>query len=425
MVYLSHNRGALRMLTEQEKIEALVNLSIELNRIKDLDILMEHILTEARLFAGADAGSIYLANGKRLLFSYTQNDTLQKRLPEGAKLIYSTFSIPIDQHSIAGYTAMTASMLNIPDVALIDPGKPYQFNRKFDDSTGYVTRSILTVPLVTTQGGLVGVLQMINAGDASGHIAFFSEETERLMLLFASMAAVALERAKLTRNMILRTIRMAEMRDPKETGAHVNRVAGYAIELYENWARKKGVARKEIESKRDALRMAAMLHDVGKVAIPDTILKKAGKLTEEEYTVMKTHTILGAQLFMDKTSDFDEAAVDVAFSHHERWDGRGYPGHVIMETGAPEDGYTGPDGKAEGKSGEEIPLFGRLVAIADVYDALSSRRSYKESWDETDVLENLRNNAGSHFDPELIDIFFSCLDVIRQIRLRYPDEDIH
>ncbi len=413
------------MLTKQEKIEALVNLGIELNRIKDLDILMEHILTEARRFAGADAGSIYLASDNRLLFSYTQNDTLQKRLPEGAKLIYSTFSIPIDQNSIAGYTAMTGSLLNIPDVGLIDAKSPYQFNRKFDDSTGYATRSILTVPLVTTQGDLVGVLQMINAADESGRIVSFNEETERTMLLFASMAAVALERAKLTRNMILRTIRMAEMRDPKETGAHVNRVAGYAIELYENWARKRGIDRKEIDAKRDVLRMAAMLHDVGKVAIPDSILKKAGSLTNEEYAVMKNHTILGARLFMDKTSDFDDAAADVAFSHHERWDGRGYPGHVILETGTPEEGYTGPDGKAKGKAGEEIPLFGRIVTIADVYDALSSKRSYKASWAEEDVLDNLRKNAGSQFDPELIDIFFSCLDAIRQIRLRYPDEDIH
>jgi HD-GYP domain-containing protein (c-di-GMP phosphodiesterase class II) len=410
------------MLSESQKIDALINISLELSRIKDLDILMEHILTGSRFFVNADAGSIYIREGNRLIFSYTQNATLQERLPPGSKLIYSTFSIPIDRNSIAGFVAAEGKVLNIPDASRMDKTLPYCFNPKFDEASGYRTRSMLTMPLQTQQGEIIGVLQIINAQDGEKKIRAFSKKDERMMLHFASMATVALERAQLMRSLILRTIRMAEMRDPKETGAHVNRVASITIEIYEKWARLRGIPQQEIDTNRDILRMAAMLHDAGKVAISDTILKKAGKLNDEEYEVMKSHTLEGARLFADKRSDFDGAAFTVSLSHHERWDGMGYPGHVDVGTGRPLTGKADIGGKALGIKGEEIPLFGRIVAIADVFDALSSRRSYKEAWDESRALGIMEEESGKQFDPELIRIFFSCLDSIRQAQQRYSDE---
>jgi HD-GYP domain-containing protein (c-di-GMP phosphodiesterase class II) len=217
-------------------------------------------------------------------------------------------------------------------------------------------------------------------------------------------------------------ISMAELRDPKETGAHVNRVGSYSVELYEVWARKKGLPPDKIERKKDTLRMAAMLHDVGKVAISDLILKKPAKLSEDEFEIMKSHTFLGARLFKDAQSEFDELAAEVALSHHEKWDGTGYPGYVDPLSEKPLSGFSGPDGGALTKKGEDIPLFGRIVAVADVYDALCSRRSYKEPWDEARVLEEMRLSAGKHFDPEIVDSFFSCLDVLRSIASRYPDK---
>ncbi len=410
------------MLTESQKIDALINLSLELSRIKDLDILMEHILTEARFFVNADAGSIYIREGNRLVFSYTQNATLQDRLPPGSKLIYSTFSIPIDQNSISGFVAAKGQALNIPDAWRMDRALPYCFNQKFDEASGYRTRSMLTIPLKTQQGETIGVLQIINAQDSEKKIRSFSQEDERMMLHFASMATVALERAQLMRSIILRTIRMAEMRDPKETGSHVNRVAGIATEIYEKWAKQNGIPQREIDTNRDILRMAAMLHDAGKVSISDNILKKAGKLSDEEYEMMKSHTLEGARIFADQRSEFDGAAFAVSLSHHERWDGRGYPGHVDVLTGRPLTGKTGPDGRPLGKKGEEIPLFGRIVAIADVFDALSSKRSYKEAWDESQALRIMEEESGKQFDPELIQVFFSCLDSIRQTQQRYSDD---
>ena len=118
---------------------------------------------------------------------------------------------------------------------------------------------------------------------------------------------------------------------------------------------------------------------------------------------MKEHTIVGAQLFADPKSEIDEAAGVVALNHHERWDGGGYP---------------------HGKSGDEIPLFGRLVAVADVYDALCSRRSYKEAWAEDEVLAELKKNSGSQFAPEIIADFVSIYALIQSIKARYPEADI-
>lgn len=411
------------MLTEREKLEALTNLGMELNQLKDLDILMERILTEARRFVNADAGSIYIREKDRLLFSYTQNDTLQRKLPKGAKLNYSTYTVPIDQNSIVGYSVATARAVNIPDVYDMDSTVPYRFSRKFDDESGYRTRSALAIPLKTLRGDIVGALQIINAQDEQGEIVPFSEENEKMIYHFASTAAVALERAQLTRTIILRMIRMAELRDPKETGVHVNRVGSYSVELYEHWAKQKDMDQKDIEAKRDVLRMAAMLHDVGKIAISDLVLKKQGRLTEDEYDIMKQHTVLGARLFIDKKSDFDEAALEVILNHHERWDGKGYPGHVDVEMGRGVDGIECPDDKAPGKKGHEIPLFGRIVAIADVYDALSSKRIYKEAWTETRILRLMEDGMGRQFDRDLVEIFFSCFDTLRSIQKRYSDDE--
>ena len=136
---------------------------------------------------------------------------------------------------------------------------------------------------------------------------------------------------------------------------------------------------------------------------------------------MKQHTVLGAQLFLQAQSDFDEAAREVAFNHHERWDGQGYPGHVDIATGEPLPGYEQPDGSARGKKEDEIPLFGRIVALADVFDALSSARVYKKAWSEADVLATIEAEAGAQFDPEIVDIFLARIDVLRAIQERYAE----
>ena len=410
------------MLNEKEKLEQIINLGFEITQVKDVDILLERILTLAREFVNADAGSIHIKENSKLKFSYTQNETLQKKLPHGKKLIYSIFSVPIDNKSISGYVASTGEMLNILNVYNLPGNVSYSFDKSFDKISNYHTQSVLTFPLKTNRGDIVGVLQLINAQDNDGNVIPFAKEDEPFIMHFANNAAIAIERAKMTRDIILRMIKMAELRDPKETGPHVNRVASYAIEIYESWASSRGTSQEEIEKNKDILRMAAMLHDVGKVAISDVILKKPDKLDLDEVEIMKMHTYLGARLFSDQYSDFDESAFLVSLNHHEKWNGKGYPGHINPLTGKSVPGYEDKDGKAQGKKGEEIPPFGRIVAIADVYDALSCRRVYKEAWDETKVFETLKEESGTHFDPEMIESFFSVIDTIRSIASRYPDK---
>ena len=412
------------MLSEKQKLDTLMVLGIELNRIHDLDILLERVLTRARQFVHADAGTIYIREGQCLRFAHSQNDTLQRQLAPGEKLVYATYSLPIDPTSIAGYAAATGKMLSIPDVYLLSATKQYHFCKKFDQTSGYVTRSMLTIPLMSSKKDVLGILQIINAQDQEKQIRAFSTSDEKVMLHFAGIAAVALERAQMTRAMILRMIRMAEMRDPKETGAHVNRVAEISLEIYEAWARNHNLDRKEIDKTRDVLRMGAMLHDVGKVATSDLILKKPTQLSAEEFEIMKQHTIQGARLFSNLQSDYDEAAAIIALNHHEKWDGSGYPGHVDPLTGAPLPGHENKaGGSLPGKKGEEIPILGRIVALADVFDALSSKRCYKAAWDEHRSIESISQGAGTQFDPELVEIFVERIPFIRTIQDRYAEKD--
>jgi HD-GYP domain-containing protein (c-di-GMP phosphodiesterase class II) len=296
---------------------------------------------------------------------------------------------------------------------------PFSYNTGYDLVSGYKTVSVLCVPLVTPERRLLGVIQMINAKDKNGGVVPFSADDELLISHFAANAIFVLQQTYILNAMIMRTIKMAELRDPKETGTHVNRVAGYALEIYNGWARRRGISETEQNKFRDALKIGSMLHDVGKVAISDVILKKPARFTPDEYLVMQYHTVYGAGLFNDPLSPLDAIARDISLTHHENWDGTGYPGWIDPETLEPI--KAGADGKPLGKKGEEIPLTGRIVALADVYDALCSRRVYKEPWTEEDVLEEMRKMKGTKFDPELVDVFFEVLSNIKMVRQLYPE----
>jgi response regulator RpfG family c-di-GMP phosphodiesterase len=409
------------MSEEQKKLQQLLEINRELEQVRDLDVLLERILRIARRFINADAGSIYIVNGDQLEFRNTQNDTLQRQLPPGKKLVYTAFTVPVSHSSISGHVALTGETVNIPDVYTFDfSGLPYSFDRSYDEKGHYKTHSMLTIPLKNNQDKIIGVMQHINAQNEADAVVPFSEDDTPFIHIFATSAAVAIERAQMTRMVILRMISMAKLRDPKETGPHVNRVGAYAAEIYEKWASKRDVPPKTIDTYKDTLRMTAMLHDVGKVGIKDEILQKPGRLNPEEYDMMKQHTVKGARLFDDPQSEFDQIASQIAMNHHERWDGTGYPGHVDYH-GKPLPEYIASDGKARGKRGEEIPIFARIVAVADVYDALSCRRVYKNAWAEEEVLAELQKESGKHFDPEVIEAFFATLDMIRAIGKRFPD----
>ncbi|MGE4558158.1 MAG: two-component system response regulator [Desulfovibrionaceae bacterium] len=184
----------------------------------------------------------------------------------------------------------------------------------------------------------------------------------------------------------------AEFKDG-ETGSHILRMSQYCRVLAQ------GIGLDDAMG--ELLLHAAPMHDVGKIGIPDSILSKPGKLDSREWEVMQTHTTIGGKIIGDHKYDLMIVAKKIALSHHERWDGTGYP---------------------EGLSGEEIPIEGRIAAIADVFDALTSKRCYKSAWSTDKAREFILSGRGTHFDPKLIDVFAAKQDEILAIKGRLSDE---
>ena len=291
-----------------------------------------------------------------------------------------------------------------------------------DLTTDYRTKSMYTIPLKMASGALLGVLQIINAKDDNGNYIEFGEEAELLIGHFATSAVQALQHAYLTSNMVKRMLKMAEFRDPKETYPHVERVSSYALEIYDRWAFNHNVPFAEMHRYRDALKIAAKFHDVGKVGISDVILKKTfPRFTEEERNIMKGHTCIGGQLFDPPESFLDEMSIEIALHHHDRWDGgeTGYPGKIELSQFSIK---TGIVPKCETLKGKEIPLSARIVAVADVFDALSHKRCYKEAWTIEDAFSEIQNNAGTQFDPEVVLAFMQIKDRICSISMAIPDD---
>jgi len=381
--------------------------------IKDLDSLLEKVLTEARQFVNADAGTIYMAAREYLYFHFVQNDTLFRGETKD-KYIPNNAAVRIDKSSLAGYVARTGETVLIDDVYHIQSDLSIAFNPVFDQKSNYRTQSILGVPLKTRDNEIVGVLQLINAKNEKGEVVAFSMQDKLFISQFALNAADAIEKARLSREMVLRMVELAELRDPYETSQHAKRVGAYSLELYEKWANRRGVSNREIKKWRDVLRTAAILHDVGKVAVSDMILKKPGQLTYDEKLAMRKHTIHGARLFKRTSSFWDYMAAEVALNHHENWDGSGYPGKIDNIFADINKIYIGP-----GKKATEIPLSARVVSIADVYDALVTQRAYKTGWRQEHALRYIRYQAGKKFDPELVSIFLKMGDLLTAIEKKY------
>lgn len=193
-------------------------------------------------------------------------------------------------------------------------------------------------------------------------------------------------------DLVHRLGRAAEYKDT-DTGEHIARMSQYSKLL----ALEFGMG----EQQAELLRQAAPMHDVGKIGIPDAILLKPGRLTPDEFDHMKQHATIGAQILANSSSPLLQLAHKLAIEHHEKWDGSGYP---------------------NGLKGEQISVEGRIVAIADVFDALTSKRPYKEAWGVEEALEHMQAQAGKHFDPHLINLFVNKLDAIIAIKNAYQEQ---
>jgi HD-GYP domain-containing protein (c-di-GMP phosphodiesterase class II) len=402
----------MTIYTPQEDVSTVSILETirSLNQLNDVGMILDRTLFETRTLANADAGSIYLSKNNSLLFSHVQNDTLFGQRGAGAAQ-YANTTIPIDSETIVGHSALAKKIVVIEDAYQLPADAPYSFNPIFDKKHNYHTTSILTIPLLSPHDILVGVIQLINARDEQGKASTFSEHSKTTTSLFANNAAMSIERAMVNRKIILRMVKMAALHDPKETGAHVQRVSAFSAEIYQHWAAKKCLPAPEVKFFRDLISLASMLHDAGKVGISDIILKKPAKLTSDEFNILKKHTIYGARLFKNISNELDQMIYDIALHHHEKWDGQGYPGRREQLDEEDEQRTT--------LTGDEIPLAARIVALADVYDALSSSRCYKEPWNKEKVYEVIRNESGKHFDPELVEVFFEITDILTAIQRKF------
>ena len=215
---------------------------------------------------------------------------------------------------------------------------------------------------------------------------------ERAAMLAGEVALATEEIRARERETIFRLARAAEFRDP-ETGAHILRMAHYSRIIAEKlgWS----------PDDQDLLLQAAPMHDVGKLGTPDHILLKPAKLSPDEFEIMKKHATIGWEILKESSSPILTLAAEIALAHHEKFDGSGYP---------------------NGAAGAAIPQAGRIVAVADVFDALTSVRPYKAAWELSRALDFLQDGRGSHFDPECVDAFLQSQDQMMAIRERYQDE---
>jgi len=242
------------------------------------------------------------------------------------------------------------------------------------------------------QDAALGVIYL----DTVGVTHAFKEDDLKLLTGIAGPAGGAVKNALLVAQLrntaidtILRLAMAAEYRDD-DTGFHIHRMSDYAEAI----ARALGMS----ETFSSTLKLAAPMHDVGKIGIRDSILKKPGKLTADEFEEMKQHTVKGGVILSKSDSDLLRMAENIALTHHEKFDGSGYPRKL---------------------KGENIPVEGRIVAVADVFDALTTRRCYKPAFDIETAFDEIKNGLGKHFDPKIADCFLSIRDRIIKIRDHY------
>ncbi|WP_423678814.1 HD domain-containing phosphohydrolase [Undibacterium sp. WLHG33] len=301
---------------------------------------------------------------------------------------------------------------NVPDLIMVDYMMPdmngIEFIRRFRELDGCHDIPVL---MITANNELELRYQALDAGvndfliKPIDKIEFLARTRNMLALrksqrfledkaiwLDESVKKATAEILERERETIFRLSKAAESRDP-ETGAHIVRMANYSKIIAEQLGLSAADQQLILET--------APMHDVGKVGIPDSILLKPGKLTADEFSVMKQHTRLGYEILAGSSSNLLTAGAEIALAHHEKFDGSGYP---------------------NGLAGENIPLFARIVAVADVFDALTSERPYKKAWGNEQALAHLREGAGKHFDPLCVDAFFAGWDKILEIKNLYQDD---
>ncbi len=373
-----------RDLDPQDMLRVIFNYAAKIANERQLDHVLMLMADMGREMVVSDRCTVWLLDrNKDELWTRVAHGVDEIRLPSSAGLV--------------GHAVTTGEAVFIDDAYMNEEYKDVLLNGAIatDRKTGYRTKSLMVIPFRNNEGEIIGAYQAVNKMTESGQ---FSEKDMEYLTLAASYAGKSLESAQLTheieetqKEIIFTMGEIGESRS-KETGNHVKRVAEYSYILA------LGIGMSQEEA--DLLKMASPMHDIGKVAIPDEVLKKPGKLTDEEFAVMKSHTQIGYNLLKNSNRHILKTAAIVAYQHHEKWNGKGYPC---------------------GLKGEDIHIYGRITAIADVFDALGSERVYKKAWELDRILNLFKEERGEHFDPKVVDTFFEQLTNIVKIRDAYSD----
>lgn len=366
-----------RSLDSDRILELVFIYLAEVSSLKDYDEILEVLAHMGKVLTNADRCSVWVVS---------DDDTeILTKVAQGI----DTLCIP-KTSGIVGACITSGEGLIIDDVYQDD-----RFYKEIDEESAYKTKSMMVIPMYDYDDNIIGAFQVINQ---QGVKSVFDTRDMNHLTLASSYAAETLNSAKLSteiqetqREIVLTMGAISESRS-QETGNHVKRVAEYSKLL--------ALAYGLSEEDADLLRQASPMHDIGKIAIPDSILNKPGRFDENERFIMDTHAELGYQMIKSSKRPLLKTAAIVAHEHHEKWDGTGYP---------------------RGLAGENIHIYGRITAIADVFDALGSDRVYKKAWDDDKIFQLLRDERAKHFDPKLIDLFFEKLNAIKEVRETFKD----
>ncbi len=364
-------------MTRAEELEYRLNLLVQFGALvssqTNLSKLLELIASQVEKILSAQRCSIFILDEK--------NNELWSRITTGIN--NSEIRVPVGK-GIAGWVAKTGQSIKIHDAYSSD-----KFNPEIDRITRFRTVNVLAVPLKNISGKTIGVFEVINKINGS-----FNDEDEGILKLISSLAAGAIENAQLYENLyqsqletIYRLAITAEYRDQHDTAVHLRHISEYSELL----AKAMGLDSKFVED----IKYASPLHDIGKVAISDSILLKPAKLTPEEFEEMKKHTLYGAKILSNTKSHLLQVACRIAQSHHEKYDGTGYPYKI---------------------KGETIPIEARIVSVADVFDALCMTRVYKPGWDPEKAKEYIISEKGKSFDPQVVEAFEEVYELFVEIQ---------
>ena len=366
--------------TKSDPLVSLVKIGRSITALTDIDVLLKVIAEETKNALQADRCTVFIYDKEK--------NELWSKVALGMEEI----RFPADK-GLAGYVAKTGESVNIAD-AYTDP----RFNKDVDIKSGYHTKSILCMPIKNNNQEIIGAFQVLNKLNG-----VFTKNDEDLLVAIGGSASIALENAQLFEQQkelykeqkqlfdsFIDTLATSIDARDKITSGHSSRVKLYAMLIVN--ALNMNLHDKEIIEK------AAILHDIGKIGIKDSVLQKEGKLTPEEYAHIQQHVKITHDI-LDKIhmSDDFKLITDIACSHHEKWDGTGYYRHL---------------------SGENIPFGGRILAVSDVFDAITSKRHYRDKMPIANVIKILINDSGSHFDKNIVDVFLSIsLDKIIDVFL--------